>query len=82
MLLTNLQSIQNNLEKSEFETRARLGSQIEGLERELALAKERLHSEEDRRIKTREAYEMQVCVCVGGGVGICAVLTSTTPPPR
>ncbi|XP_064382187.1 nucleoprotein TPR-like isoform X2 [Halichondria panicea] len=60
VLLTNLQSIQNNLEKSEFETRARLGSQIEGLERELALAKERLHSEEDRRIKTREAYEMQV----------------------
>ena len=60
VLLTNLQSIQNNLEKTEFETKARLGAQIEGLERELALYKERLHSEEDRRLKTSEAYETQV----------------------
>lgn len=28
MLLVNLQSIQNNLEKNEFETKARLGSQV------------------------------------------------------
>ena len=28
MLLVNLQSIQNNLEKTEFETKARLGSQV------------------------------------------------------
>lgn len=60
VLLTNLQAIQNNLEKGEFETRTRMGSQIEALERELALQKERLQSEEDRRNKVTEAYETQV----------------------
>ena len=59
-LLTNLQSIQNNLERSEFETKTRLGAQIEGLERDVALFKDRLHSEEDRRIKMADAYETQV----------------------
>jgi nucleoprotein TPR len=61
VLLTNLQAIQNNLERGEFETRTRLGSQIEALERELALQKERLQSEEDRRTRVTEAYETQVC---------------------
>ena len=60
VLLTNLQAIQNNLEKGEFETRTRMGSQIEALERELVLQKERLQSEEDRRVKITEAYETQV----------------------
>ena len=61
MLLTNLQAIQNNLERGEFETRTRLGAQIEALERELALQKERLQSEEDRRTRVTEAYDTQVC---------------------
>ena len=60
VLLTNLQSIQNNLERSEFETKTRLGAQIEALEREVALAKEKLSSEEDKRSKVTEAYESQV----------------------
>ena len=59
-LLTNLQSIQNNLERSEFETKTRLGAQIESLERELALSKEKLRSEEEKRGKVSEAYETQV----------------------
>lgn len=58
--MTNLQSIQNNLEKNEFETRTRLGSQMEALERELAITKERLKSEEDRRVRTTEAFQTQV----------------------
>ena len=61
VLLTNLQAIQNNLERGEFETRTRLGAQIEALERELALQKERLQSEEGRRTRVTEAYETQVC---------------------
>ena len=60
VLLTNLQAIQNNLERGEFETRTRLGAQIEALERDLALQKERLQSEEDRRTRVTEAYETQV----------------------
>lgn len=63
VLLTNLQAIQNNLEKGEFETRTRMGSQIEALERELVLQKERLQSEEDRRTKITEAYDTQVYTC-------------------
>lgn len=60
VLLTNLQAIQNNLEKGEFETRTRMGAQIEALEREVVLQKERLQSEEDRRTRITEAYETQV----------------------
>ena len=54
------QSIQNNLERSEFETKTRLGTQIRGLEREVAVLKQRLSSEEERRGKMMDAYEMQV----------------------
>ena len=74
VLLTNLQVIQNNIEKGEFETRTRMGSQIEALERDLVLQKERLQSEEDRRTKVTEAYETQVCghgVCVYETLRIC-----------
>lgn len=60
MLLTNIQSIQNNLERTEFETKARLGSQIESLQREVSLQKEKLASEEERRVKVSEAYDSQV----------------------
>ena len=60
ILLTNLESIQNNLERSEFETKTRLGAQIDSLQKELALFKERLTAEEDRRVKVSEAYDLQV----------------------
>lgn len=59
-LLTNLQTIQNNLEKSEFETKTRLGSKIEALEKELVLFKDKLHSEEERRTRMSDAYETRV----------------------
>ena len=48
LLLTNLQTLQNNLERNEYETKSRLGSQIEILEKEAGLLKERLHNEEER----------------------------------
>ena len=54
------QTIQNNLERSEFETKARLGGKIESLEREMAVYKQRLIAEEERRSKMVDAYETQV----------------------
>ena len=60
ILLTNLQTIQNNMERSEFETRERLTLRIEGLEKENALLKEQHHGDEERRTQMREAYEKQV----------------------
>ena len=59
-LMMNLQTIQNNMEKSEFETKTRLGAQIQALERDLSLSKEKLHAEEDRRNKMVDAYNIQV----------------------
>lgn len=59
-LMVNLQTIQNNLEKSEFETKTRLGTQIQALERELSLCKDRVHAEEERREKVSSAYDVQV----------------------
>lgn len=59
-LLANLHSIQNNLEKSEFETKTRLGAQLQAAERELSLSKDALHAEEDRRNKMVDAYDTQV----------------------
>ena len=41
-----LLSFQNNLERSEFEARTRLGSQVDTLQRELNLLKKKLESEE------------------------------------
>ena len=59
-LLTNLHTIQNRLEKAEFETKTRLGAQVQTLEREVALMKDQLHSEENRRTTMMDAYEVQV----------------------
>ena len=69
------QTIQNNLERAEFETKSRLGGKIEALEREAAVLKQRLTSEEERRARMVDAYEMQVTAklyfifarCVGFG---------------
>lgn len=62
LLLTNLQTLQNNLERNEYETKSRLGSQIEILEKEAGLLKERLHNEEEKRERIKDAYETQVGV--------------------
>ena len=40
VLLMNLQSIQNSMEKNEFEVKTRLGAQIQSLEREVTLLKQ------------------------------------------
>ncbi len=60
-LLANLHSIQNNLEKNEFETKTRLGARLQAVERELSLTKDTLHAEEERRNKMVDAYDTQVC---------------------
>ena len=63
-LMANLHSIQNNLERSEFETKTRLGAQIQSLEREMSLLKDKLHSEEERKNKMVDAYDVQVRMMV------------------
>ena len=60
VLLTNLQTIRNNMERNEFELKQRLNLRIEGLEKENVLLKEQNHGYEDRRTQMREAYEKQV----------------------
>ena len=62
LLLTNLQTIQNNMERNEYELKQRLSARIEGLEKENLLLKERNHGYEERRDQMREAYEKQVSV--------------------
>ena len=56
ILLTNLQTIQSNLEQSDFETKTKLGTQIEGLERELLLARRKVEMEEERGQKVAESF--------------------------
>ena len=56
LLLTNLQAIQNNMERSEFEVKTKLGTQIESLERELLLAKRKAEMEEERCQKITESF--------------------------
>ena len=60
VLLTNIQAIQNNLERSEYETKMRLTAQVEALEKEATLLKDRLHNEEEKKTRVREAFETQV----------------------
>lgn len=74
-LLANLHSIQNNLEKAEFETKARLGSQVQALDREVSLLKDQLHAEEERRNRMMDAYETQV----SGGWEKSLRIRSTVP---
>ena len=53
--------LQNNLERSEFETRSKLEAQIEGLEREATLLRKKLESEENHHEKVVKNWE----VCYG-----------------
>ena len=53
-------SLQNNLERSEFEARTRLGSQVETLQREANLLKRKLESEEKHHKSIIETWEVRV----------------------
>ncbi|XP_041484562.1 nucleoprotein TPR-like isoform X2 [Lytechinus variegatus] len=48
LFLTNLQQIQNNLERSEFESKTRMTNQLEAMERELSLVRRKLDGETDQ----------------------------------
>ncbi|XP_077991395.1 nucleoprotein TPR-like [Glandiceps talaboti] len=60
ILLTNLQTIQNNLERADFENKARLTSQIELLERELNAARRKLDSDGEQHKAVINSWESQV----------------------
>ena len=52
--------LQNNMERSEFQTRTKLEAQVASSERELALVKKKLEHEEEERDKRRQAWEQRV----------------------
>ena len=56
-------SLQNNLERSEFEARTRLGSQVETLQREVNLLKKKLESEEKHHKSIIETWEVRITDC-------------------
>ena len=56
-------SLQNNLERSEFEARTRLGSQVEALQREVNLLKRKLESEEKHHKSITETWEVRIRGC-------------------
>ena len=56
-------SLQNNLERSEFEARTRLGSQVETLQREVNLLKRKLESEEKHHKSIIETWEVRIRDC-------------------
>ncbi|XP_022089783.1 nucleoprotein TPR-like isoform X2 [Acanthaster planci] len=60
LLLTNLETIQNNLERSEFESKARLTNQMEAMERELNLLRRRIEGENDQHRVVLKTWEGRV----------------------
>ncbi|KAJ7387616.1 hypothetical protein OS493_000951 [Desmophyllum pertusum] len=60
VLVTNLQTLQNNLERSEFEARTRLGSQVETLQREVNLLKRKQESEDKHHKSVIGTWENRV----------------------
>ncbi|XP_033645246.1 nucleoprotein TPR-like [Asterias rubens] len=60
LLLTNLQTIQNNLERSEFESKARLSNQMEAMERELNTLRRRLEGDNDQHRVVLKTWEGRV----------------------
>lgn len=51
--------VQNNLERSEFEARTRLGAQVETLQREVNLLKKKLESEEKHHKSIVDTWEVR-----------------------
>ncbi|KAL3869712.1 hypothetical protein ACJMK2_042363 [Sinanodonta woodiana] len=60
LVLANLQAIQNNLERSDFETKSRLNRQVETLERTTTLLNRRLETEERQHKTEIQHLEKQV----------------------
>lgn len=60
MLLTNLQTIQGILERSETETKQRLSSQIEKLEHEISHLKKKLENEVEQRHTLTRNLDVQL----------------------
>ncbi|XP_007481029.2 nucleoprotein TPR isoform X2 [Monodelphis domestica] len=60
LLLTNLQTIQGILERSETETKQRLNNQIEKLEREIAQLKKKLENEVEQRHTLTRNQDVQL----------------------
>ncbi|XP_070555151.1 nucleoprotein TPR-like [Ptychodera flava] len=60
LLLTNLQTIKNNLERADFENKSRLTSQVEFLEREVSTARRKLESESEQHKAVTKSWESQV----------------------
>ncbi|KAL4235843.1 hypothetical protein ACF0H5_004232 [Mactra antiquata] len=60
MLMANLQAIQNNLERNEYETKTRLGKQIETLEREKTFLNKKIETEEKQHNAVIKHWEKQV----------------------
>ena len=52
-------SFQNNLERSEFEARTRLGAQVETLQREVNLLKRKVESEEKHHKSVISTWEVR-----------------------
>ena len=60
LLQTSLQSIQNNLERSQFETKSMFTSRIEQLERENSVVKKKLEESEDHGRQYTQSLERQL----------------------
>ena len=58
MLTTNLQAIQNNLERAEFESKSRYTNQIDSLEKEVALLRRKLECAEEEKTTRISALEV------------------------
>ena len=58
-------SLKNNLERSEFEARTRLGSQVETLQREVNLLKRKLESEDKHHKSVIDTWQVRngYCYC-------------------
>ena len=50
--------LQNNLERQEYETKSRLTGQIDGLEQEVTVLKQKLTFEQDRNSKFIETLQV------------------------
>ena len=53
-------TFQNNLERSEFETRSKLGAQVEALKREATLLRKKLDSEENHHRTVVKTWEVRI----------------------
>ncbi|XP_033110270.1 nucleoprotein TPR-like [Anneissia japonica] len=60
LLLANLETIKNNLERSEFEEKARMTNKIESLDREISTLKGKLEAESKNQQASNKSWEKQL----------------------